>query len=460
MAHRVVVTGIGIVSPIGIGRQPFWQSCLDGASAVAPIPEHWHRYYMYHSCIWAPLPKIDFERFAISRVERMQFDATQLLALVGTRLALDDAGLRCSLKDEKKNTYIVDSFSPERCGVYMGTGVGGMNTYIGCAGNHVLSPIKKSLMQLQNEMLSGPLDGQKADRFRDAVSSIEMPRRFNPFAVPMTMPNGCSAAVSIKFSFHGPSSTPCAACASGTVAIGHAFRAIRDGIIDYAVAGGTEYLADPYGGIFRGFDMAKTLVAPAKDPDKANRPFDEARTGFLFSEGGCGVLILEDFEKARQRGAECLAEIKAFEENSDAFSIMGMAPDGRHIERLVSDLVKQAGLSPDNIDYINGHGTGTLLNDDIETKVLENILGKRALVNSTKSLIGHTIGASGAIEAAVTVLSIFHKKTHPCKNLEKPIRDLNFVLDGKKEYDIRKAITCSFAFGGHNAGLIFDSILP
>jgi 3-oxoacyl-[acyl-carrier-protein] synthase II len=269
----------------------------------------------------------------------------------------------------------------------------------------------------------------------------------------MTMPNACSANVGIKFNLRGSNNAYCAACASGTVAIGHGFKAVRSGELDVALVGGVESLSDEYGGVFAGFDAVRALAGDNDHPDKANRPFDKDRTGFLFSEGGGAVFVIEDLEHARKRRARIYAEIAGFGETCDGFNIMMMESGGTQIARMLRLALDDAGMSAGEIDYINAHGTGTRLNDETETGVIEQVFGNKVLVNSTKSLIGHTLGASGAIEALVTALSIHHKTTHVCRNLDHPMKDLNFVTK-VDSYPIRAGLSQSFGFGGHNAVLI------
>jgi 3-oxoacyl-[acyl-carrier-protein] synthase II len=273
----------------------------------------------------------------------------------------------------------------------------------------------------------------------------------------MSMPNTAAATLGIKYSLHGSNITVCNACAAGTTAIGRAYLAIRGGEADAALAGGVEYLRDDYGGIFRAFDAAKTLVDAGEDPSKANRPFDKARTGFLFAEGGAAILMMESLDHALARGARPLAEICSFAETFDAYSMMSPDPSGKHIELMLRAALTQAGITALDIDYINAHGTGTVVNDDIEARTIERIFGDKPLVNSTKSLIGHSVGASGAIEVAVTALSIQSQTTHICKNLENPILPLRFVREAKA-YPIQKALTQSFAFGGHNAAVVLSRL--
>jgi 3-oxoacyl-[acyl-carrier-protein] synthase II len=229
------------------------------------------------------------------------------------------------------------------------------------------------------------------------------------------------------------------------------------GAVDLALCGGAEYLGDPYGGIFRGFDVARTLARVDVHPTRANRPFDRDRTGFLLAEGGAGVLVCEEWEAAHRRGARPLAEIAGYAETFDGHSIMMMEPSGRRITDMLTAALDDAGCTPGAIDYINAHGTGTLVNDEIESAVIERLFGGRPLVAATKSLTGHCIGASGGIEAAVTALSLARQETHACGNLENPIRDLRFVRDAGP-CRIDTGITQSFAFGGHNAAVVMRRV--
>jgi 3-oxoacyl-[acyl-carrier-protein] synthase II len=285
---------------------------------------------------------------------------------------------------------------------------------------------------------------------------MRFPPKFHPFAVTMSMPNSAAGTLGIKYSLYGPNCAVCNACAAGTTAIGQAFGAIRRNEIDWALAGGTEFLHDDYGGTFRGFDVAGTLVKGCESD--ANRPFDKNRSGFLFAEGGCAVLVLESLDHAIQRHAPPpLAETCAFAETFDALSMMGPDPSGVQVERMVRMALANAGMEAPDIDYINAHDTGTRANDDVEAAVIERIFGDRPLVNATKSLTGHAIGASGAIEAAVTAISLQSQATHACKNIREPIRPLNFVRESG-HYPMKAALTQSFGFGGHNAALLMSKV--
>lgn len=453
--RRVVITGVGVVSPIGVGTSAFWDATLSGVSAVAPVPEHWRRYYTPFSTLWAPLPVIDYASFAINRIEQMQLDKAELIALVCASQALAGAGFSPILHDDKKNTFKLSEQAPERWGVAVGTGIGGVASFASAQAFHTGESTAYQLEALRN--IVGPLI--TAPGFNEAIdeikSGLRMPVRFNPMTVPMTMPNGISAAIGIKYGLTGPNMTCAGACAAGTIAIGAGFKAIATGECDAAIVGGAEYLGDDFGGCFRGFDVARTLVREAGDPMAANRPFDRDRTGFLFAEGGGAMLVIEERERARARGANIIAEISGFAQTFDAHSMMAMEPTGQSAVRMIENALARAQCRPADIDYINAHGTGTVLNDETESAVIETIFGNKPLVNSTKSLIGHTIGASGAIEAAVTVLSLRDQKTHVSKNIVNPVRDLNFVTNSGPSV-FNRALSQSFAFGGHNACLVFS----
>lgn len=451
-ARRVAVTGIGVISPIGTSTEQFWANCLQARSAVSPIPDQWRQYADFKSSIWSPLPEIDYAAYGLTRVERMQTDPVSLIAMCAAREAIENAGLSISLKNKRANTYAIEGIDSSRAAVFMGTGTGGVKSFHENDAHNVLARPKNALKQLTQEL---PLTEEQASALQVILKRWDHILRFNPFVVSMLMPNAVSAILGIKFSISGPNTTYAMACASGTVSIGQAFRAIRSGQVDMALSGGSEYLDNDCGGIFRGFDIANTLVQDCEDPQTANRPFDEKRSGFLFSQGGTAVLVLEEYEGARRRDAPIIAEVSGYAETFDAYSMMSIASEGAEIERMMRLALADAQLAPGDIDYINAHGTGTQLNDMTEATVIERVFGKDVLVNATKSLLGHTIGASGALEAAVTALSLQHQTTHVCKNLEQPISDLDFVRSpGPRE--ISAALSQSFAFGGHNAALVLQ----
>ena len=457
MRRRVAVTGLGVVSSLGDGVEAFWRACLAGETRVAPIPESWLAYADFASRLWSPLADPDWDAYGLGRIERLQNDRTALLAMAAAFQALAAAGIGREVRDEKRNTFaLCGGVAPERTGVSLGTGIGGISSALRSTLHQALTRPKGALRGLCGRL--GDAEPNALMELATTERRLVAPARANPFAVAMTMPNTATSALSIKLSIVGPQRTHCAACASGTVALGHGYRSIAAGETDLVLAGGVEYLDDDYGAIFHSFDLARTLVrgTPGDPPERANRPFDRARSGFLFSQGGGAVLVLEEMERARGRGAPCLAEVVGFAETSDAYNLMVMEPEGRQIARAITDALADAGVRPEEVDYVNAHGTGTVANDETEAAVLAQIFGPRPLVNSTKSLLGHTLGASGALEAAVTVLSLQHQTTHVCRNLEEPIADLNFVRR-VEPHAIRAALSQSFAFGGHNAALVFKA---
>lgn len=423
--RRVVITGIGIIGPLGLTTDQFWKNCLSSTSAVTPIPSHWYDYSNFESGIWAPLPSFNISDLGITRKESLQLDLNEQLALAATLQAIKNADISIVSNASKNGTLSLSNIESSRTGVIIGTGAGGITSLITAQAIHTGTPLNN-------------------------YSGLN---RFNPFVSSMMMPNACSSSIGIKFNLTGLNRTVCSACSSGTSAIGYAFKAIEQGDIDCAICGATEFLGDHFGAVFRSFDEAKTLVK-GKDP-ASNSPFDLNRSGFLFSEGGAAILFLEDLAHALSRKSNILAEIIGFAERFDPFNMMFMEPNGKIIEEMIYDALDEADTHATQIDYINAHGTGTVVNDEIESMLIENIFGTSVWVNSTKSLTGHTLGACGAIEAAVTALSLHSGKIHPCHNLKTPLRNLNFPLKTIC-YPLEKAISESFAFGGHNSALVLN----
>ena len=451
MSRRVVVTGVGVYCSIGCDIQEFWANCLSGRSNVAEIPDHWQEYASFKSNIWSPLPNIENVSTKISRLDRLQYDPVSLIAFIASHDALNLAGFSLSEKDTKGSKWKIVDLESERAGVFMGTGLGGGSSFLSNFSNHALNRIKSELYEAKEVITSQ----EAKDILERVILRMRCANRFSPFTVSMLMQNAVSAILGLKFSLKGPNVTYSVACASSTVAIGNAFRAIKNGVVDLAITGGTEYLLDDYGAMYRGYDAAGTLVHDYDDPEKANRPFDFKHSGFLYSQGGAGILVLEDYRAARSRGAQILGEVIGFNQSFDAHSMMSIQNSGHQIERMIRNLGRQTKISIDQIDYINAHGTGTINNDQVESEVIGRIFKKPVWINSTKSLLGHTLGASGAIEAIVTVLTLKNQKAHICKNLENPISDLNFVRSLYQSVDANIGLSQSFAFGGHNAALLF-----
>lgn len=449
MKRRVVITGAGVVSAIGIGLEEFWRNCLAGKSVVVPIPPAWGRYADLHSRLWSPLPDIDPESLGIARTERLQLDPVAMLALGASREALVRAGFSFAPAAERSRAFTILDEDPGRIGVYLGTGIGGAYSFLHNHAYHLFQRAHSALKDYTTERIPAPDHKTLAD----ILALMSHGTRYNPFVVSMLMPNASSAAIANKFSITGPNVTYCVACASGTVAVGNAYRAVRDGHVDLAVTGGSEFLNDEHGHIFHGFDIAGTLIRDCADPETANRPFDEKRSGFLFSQGGAAVLVLEELEHARHRGASIMAELIGFAETFDAYSMMSLAPGGEQIERMLRAALTDANVKPADVDYVNAHGTGTRNNDETEARVIDRVFGKSVPVNSTKSLLGHTIGASGAFEALVTVLTLRDGKTHVSRNIETPSHDLNYVRR-VEPFGPKIGLSQSFAFGGHNAAVV------
>lgn len=448
MEHRrVVITGVGVICPIGRNTPEFWQNCLRGESNVTAIPEHWNQYSSFKSRFWAPLPEIRYDELGLTKAQILQLDPVALNILSATVEALVNAGFTVYKNSDGKGHQVAD-INPEEFGVYMGTGVGGIHSLLENHNFPVLSNVKAELKEILRT--NTPLEGR--ERISDVVNLMVHPRRINPFIVSMLMPNAVSANVGLCFGFKGPNTTYSVACASSTVAIGRAFKAIQSGVVSTILAGGSEYLNDHCGYIFRGFDVAGTLTT-GEDAETANRPFDINRNGFLFSEGASVAIVLEELDTATSRGAPIIAEVIGYGESFEAYNIMRMGKDITQISRMLSNAVMDANISLEDIDYVNAHGTGTINNDEIESEVLSKFFGPSTLVNSTKSLVGHTIGASGGLEAVVCALSLKEQRTHICKNLSNPISDLNFVTE-VLEQRLDTALSQSFAFGGHNSALI------
>lgn len=450
MTRRVVVTGLGSITAFGDDTESFWQDCLAGRAAVAPIPEQWHRFASLRSCLWAPLALPDFSTW-FSRVECAQHDPVTLLACASATRALESAGVEIEVADRRANTRRISGIDAQRTGVFVGTGVGGVHSFMTNHAYQVLASSRERLLALRGQLA----DPQQPAEVDELLERMAHGPRFNPFVVSMLMPNAPAAYVAIKHGLRGANATSAQACASGTVAIGQAFRAIAQGRVDHALAGGTEYLDDPHGSIFHGFDICRALVRACDPPQQANRPFDMARSGFLYAQGGAAMLLLESAEHAAARGVQPICELLGYAESFDAHSMMNPEPQGLAMESMLRELLAQAGREARDVDYLNAHGTSTQSNDACEASVVQRVFPDGVAINSTKSLLGHTIGASGAIEAVVTALSLRDQCLHPSLNLVDPVMDLDFVTR-RQSRELECAISHSLAFGGHNAALLFE----
>ena len=413
---RVVITGIGPVTSIGIGRDRFWNGLLSGVSSARTLPESYRKHYMPKTAYYVPLPEVSLVDFCLGGPHARIMQPEARIAVAGTLLALEDAGYRPLPSDNK---FTAEGFY-DACTV-IGIGIAGLENAFHSYAAHTAP--------------DGPVNsGNSADRYRRMI-------------IPMLMPNSAAAWVTIMFGLTGGSCTINASCASGTAAIAEAFLRISRGVNQCAICGGVEALVERSGSILRGFDMLGVLT---RAPDGKPQPFSAHRSGFLFAEGGGCILVLEELSHALERDARIYAEIVDFADMSEAFNIVRCDPSGNGMVRLLQRL--SAGRA---IDYVNTHGTGTELNDATERDALCTVFGTGAhqpLLNATKGLIGHTLGASGAIETAVCALSIVNEEIHGnrCSN---PLPGLNLPEDNLKTA-IREALTVSFGFGGHNCGLV------
>lgn len=408
MERRVVITGLGVVSPVGNGKEEFWNNLLAGKPGVGPITQFDATDFPVK--IAGEVKDFDPVALAGDRKTVRHMDRYTQFAVAAAKMAVADAKLDMT----KEN--------PDMAGTLIGTGIGGI---------HVME---------------------------DTILQIEKrgPGKVNPFAIPMMIANMASGQVSITLGLRGPVLTDVTACASGTNSIGLAARLIKYGDADIMVAGGAEAAVSK--APMAGFAAMKALSSRDCPPEEASCPFDAERDGFVLGEGS-GVLVLEELEHAKKRGAHIYAELAGYGSNGDAYHITAPRPGGELAYLCMEKALKDAGIRPEDVDYINAHGTSTHLNDLNETSAIKALLGKHAYeipVNSTKSMTGHLLGAAGAIEAVACALSIQNNKVHPTINLKEkdPECDLDYVTEGARDVKINVAMSNSFGFGGHNAVIV------
>ena len=404
MKRRVVVTGIGLVTPLGIGKDATWGSILAGKSGIGHITRFDTSEYLVK--IAAEVKDFQPEQYLDAK-EIKHIDLFVQYGLVAAILAMEDSGLQ--MPEDRL----------ERAGVITGCGMGGLPT------------IEKY----------------------HKVSLERGAKKITPFFIPMVIPNMPSGQISMRFGFTGPNTTLTTACAAGTHAVGEAYRHIVYGMTDVIITGGTEAVICPLG--VGGFSAMKALATRNDDPEQASRPFDRDREGFVMSEGS-GMLILEELEHAKARGARIYAEIIGYGLSSDAFHIAAPPEDGSGGARAMRFALKDAGLNAGDVDYINAHGTSTPLNDKCETLAIKSVFGDHArklAISSTKSMTGHMLGAAGGIESAFTALALHSQTAPPTINLANPDPDcdLDYVPNTARSMNIRTAISNSFGFGGTNA---------
>jgi 3-oxoacyl-[acyl-carrier-protein] synthase II len=407
--RRVVVTGMGLVTPLGIGLEKNWQSLVAGQSGIRKI-DRFPNVDAFASRIAGQVPDFHAEDF-IEPKEIKKMDLFIQYSVAAASMAMEHSGFK------------IDPQEAENVGVIIGVGLCGIDT---------IEATERAY-----------LDGG--------------PRKISPFFIPKVISNLAPGQIAIRHGAKGVNWTPTSACASGNNAIGEAFHLIRRGLQDVVIAGGAESAITPLG--VGGFSAMKALSTRNDEPERASRPFDKGRDGFIIAEGS-GVLILEEREKAIKRGAKIHAEVIGYGANGDAHHITAPAPEGEGAARCMRLALKDAGLAPSDIDYINAHGTSTEYNDANETQAIKKVFGEHAFqlpVSSTKSMTGHLLGAAGAVEGVFSVLALGHGIIPPTINYENPDPDcdLDYVPNQARRADIRVALSNSFGFGGTNACVIF-----
>jgi 3-oxoacyl-[acyl-carrier-protein] synthase II len=406
--RRVVVTGVGLVSPLGTGVDKNWQALMEGRSGIRKIS----RFAAdgFASRIAGEVPDFKAENY-IEAKEIKKMDLFIQYAIGAATMAMDDSGLK------------IDEQSAEGVGVIIGVGLCGLET---------IETTKEALLN------GGP-------------------RKISPFFIPKVISNLAPGHVAIRFGAKGVNWTPTSACASGTHAIGEAFHLIRRGVQDAVIAGGAEATITPLG--VGGFAAMKALSTRNEEPEQASRPFDKDRDGFVIGEGS-GILILEEREQALKRGAKIYAEVIGYAANGDAHHMTAPSPEGEGAARCMRLALKDSGIAPTDVDYINAHGTSTEYNDANETTAIKAVFGEQAAklaVSSTKSMTGHLLGAAGAVEGVYSALALYHGMIPPTINYENPdpVCDLDYVPNKARKADIQVALSNSFGFGGTNGCVIF-----
>jgi 3-oxoacyl-[acyl-carrier-protein] synthase II len=407
LERRVVVTGIGLVTPLGIGVEDTWSALIAGKSGVGPITRF--DASGYGTQIAAEVQGFNAEDF-MAKKEAKRTEHFIAYAIAASRMALEDSGLK------------IDGTNGHRVGVLTGCGLGGLNML---------------------EVTARTVD-------------TAGPKRVSPFFIPMLIGNMAAGMVSIQFGAKGPNSSVATACAAGAHAIGDACDLIKYGKADAMITGGVESVVTRT--CIAGFGAMKALSTRNSDPQKASRPFDRDRDGFVVGEGS-GMLILESLEHAQARGARIYAEMAGYGMSGDGYHMTSPPPDGEGAARCMQAAILEAGIQPSQIDYINAHGTSTPLNDLYETRAIKMVFGEQACkvpISSTKSMTGHLLGGAGGIETVFTVLVINHDILPPTINLDNPDPecDLDYVPNVARKKVVNYAMTNSFGFGGTNAALI------
>jgi 3-oxoacyl-[acyl-carrier-protein] synthase II len=402
------VTGVGLVSPLGIGNEANWEALCAGRSGIGPITRF--DASLYNARIAGEVKGFDPLQF-IDKKDVKKMDVFIQLAIAAAQFAMDDASLA------------IDPSFATRAGVFIASGIGGFST-----------------IEREHKAL---LEGG--------------PRRISPFFIPASIINLAAGQVSIRFGAKGPNSATCTACSASAHAIGDAFEIIRRDDADVMIAGGSEAAITPMG--VGGFAAMRALSTRNDEPQRASRPFDKDRDGFIMGEGS-GVIVLEELGFARRRGAPIYAELVGYGMTADAYHITAPSEDGDGGMRVMEMALRRAGVAPEQVDYVNAHGTSTPFNDKLETLAIKRLFGEHAYklaISSTKSMTGHLLGAAGGLEAAISALVIRHQLIPPTINYETPDPecDLDYVPNEKRAAKVDYALSNSFGFGGTNGALLF-----
>jgi 3-oxoacyl-[acyl-carrier-protein] synthase II len=402
------VTGVGLVSPLGIGTQANWDALCAGCSGIGPIT-HFDA-AQFSARIAGEVKHFDPLQF-IDKKDVKKMDVFIQFAIAASQFAMDDAGLS------------VTEDIATRVGVFIASGIGGFGT----------------IEREHHAFIQGG------------------PRRISPFFIPAAIINLAAGQVSIRFSAKGPNSATCTACSASAHAIGDAFEIIKRNDADVMIAGGSEAAITPMG--VGGFAAMRALSTRNDEPQRASRPFDKDRDGFIMGEGA-GVIILEELEFARRRDAQIYAELVGYGMSADAFHITAPSEDGDGGMRVMQNALRSAGIRPEQVDYVNAHGTSTPFNDKLETLAIKRLFGEHAralAISSTKSMTGHLLGAAGGLEGGITALAVKHQIIPPTINYDTPDPDcdLDYVPNRKRAATIEYALSNSFGFGGTNGALLF-----
>ncbi|HWB15344.1 MAG TPA: beta-ketoacyl-ACP synthase II [Vicinamibacterales bacterium] len=407
MTRRVVVTGVGLISSVGVGTDATWQALCAGQSGIGPIT-HFDP-TGFSARIAGEVKGFDPLQF-VDKKDVKKMDVFIQFAIAAAQFAVDDARL------------VIGPDNADQVGVFIASGIGGFSTI---------------------------------EREHDALTAGG-PRRISPFFIPASIINLAAGQVSIRFGARGPNLATCTACTASAHAVGEAFEIIRRGDADVMIAGGSEASITPLG--VGGFAAMRALSTRNDEPERASRPFDRDRDGFVVGEGS-GILVIEELETARRRGASIYAEIVGYGLSADAFHLTAQPEDGNGAIRSMRMALRKAGVRPDQIDYINAHGTSTPINDPTETLAVKTTFGEHAhrlVMSSTKSMTGHLLGAAGGLEAGITSLAVRHQLAPPTINLDHPdpACDLDYAANASRPMTIRYALSNSFGFGGTNGTLL------